>query len=96
MTIIQIDTIECGQHQIQSQSGRQKCWKDGYIEVPDDLESDVWETLGWCDLTIEDGCLIGVTPTERPILPEKEPEPTETERLRADLDYLAALGGVFL
>ena len=79
MTIIQIDPLETGQHPIQSQSGRRACWLDGYIEVPVHLEAAVWATYGWCDLQIEEGALVGITPTERP--PEPEPEPSPLDRL---------------
>lgn len=74
MTIIKIEPLENGQHIIQSQSGRSCCWLDGWIEVPEALEAMAWSTLGWCDLTIEDGVLTGITPTEQPE-PEPEPEP---------------------
>ena len=96
MTIIQISTIQNGQHPIQSQSGRSACWLDGWIEVPAHLESAVWDTLGWCDLTIEDGKLIDITPTERPEPDPIVPEPTELEQLRADIDYLSVMTGVEL
>lgn len=66
MTIIQIEPLPTGQHPIQSQSGRSACWLDGYIEVPTHLESAVWDTLGWCDLQIENGKLVGIMPTEQP------------------------------
>lgn len=79
MTIIQIDPLETGQHPIQSQSGRRVCWLEGYIEVPAHLEADVWASLGWCDLQIEEGKLVGVTPTERPPEPEPEPQPPSAE-----------------
>lgn len=83
MTIIQLSALPTGQHPIEAQSGRASCWLEGYVEVPEHLESAVWETLGWCDLQIEDGVLAGITPTERP---EPEPEPyvpTTEERLAA-------------
>lgn len=83
MTIIQIDPLETGQHPIQSQSGRRVCWLDGYIEVPVHLEAAVWATLGWCDLQIEEGKLVGVTPTERP--PEPEPQPPTAEDITLDM-----------
>ena len=84
MTIIQIDALDNGQHPIQSQSHRKACWLEGWIEVPAHLESAVWDTLGWCDLTIEDGKLTGITPTERPEPePGPEPEPTLDERVTA-------------
>lgn len=97
MTIIQIEALDTGQHPIQSQSGRTSCWLEGWVEVPEHLEAHVWDSLGWCDLDIQDGVLVGITPTERPE-PEPEPEtpPTELEQLRADIDFLAAMQGVSL
>ena len=94
MTIIQIEALDTGQHPIQSQSGRTSCWLEGWVEVPEHLESAVWDSLGWCDLDIQDGVLVGITPTERP--DEPEAPPTELEQLRADIDFLAAMGGVTL
>ena len=85
MTIIQIDPLETGQHPIQSQSGRRACWLDGYIEVPSHLEADVWATLGWCDLQIEEGSLVGITPTERPPEPGPEPQPPPAEDITLDM-----------
>lgn len=88
MTIIQIEPIVACQHNIESQSHRKSCWLDGYIEVPSHLESAVWDTLGWCDLDIQDGVLVGVTPTERP---EPEPipvVPTEMELTQQDITDL--------
>lgn len=85
MTIIQIEPLESGQHPIQSQSGRSVCWLDGYIEVPIHLEAAVCATLGWCDLQIEEGKLVGVTPTERPPEPEPEPQPPSEEDITLDM-----------
>lgn len=79
MTIIKIEPLESGIHPIESQSHRRTCWLDGYIEVPPQLESAVWSSGGWCDLTIEDGKLVGITPTERPPETVIEPEPTADE-----------------
>lgn len=69
LTIIQIEPLVDNQHPIQSQSDRTKCWEEGYIAVPDHLVDAVWECMGYCDLTIEDGVLIDITPTERPVEP---------------------------
>lgn len=93
MTIIQISALPSGQHPVQSQSDRDTCWLDGYIEVPEHLESAVWDTLGWCDLQIEDGVLVGITPTEHPE-PEPEPyTPTIEERITAlELAQLYSMG----
>ena len=89
MTIIQIDPLETGQHPIQSQSGRRACWLEGWIEVPAHLHDAVWATYGWCDLKIEEGKLVGITPTERPPGPEPEPEPSPLDRLEALEEALA-------
>lgn len=72
MTIIEMQARADGGHGLQSQSGREACWLDGWISVPAGLEEAVWETLGWCDLQIEDGTLVGITPKDRP-----ESEPAE-------------------
>ena len=85
MTIIQIEPLESGQHPIQSQSHRRACWVEGYIEVPVHLEAAVWATCGWCNLQIEEGKLVGVTPTERPPEPEPEPQPPLAEDITLDM-----------
>lgn len=72
MTIIEINARPDGGHGLQSQSGRSFCWLDGWIEVPSNLESRVWETAGYCDLTIKDGILTAIIPIERPA-PDIEP-----------------------
>lgn len=85
MTIVKIIPREDGQHPIQEQSGKRLCWIPGYIEVPNHLKDAVWATLGWCDLDIQDGVLVGVTPTEKP---EPEPAPyvpTEMELAQQDI-----------
>lgn len=68
--------------------------EDGWIAVPPELESVVQENAPYCDLVIKDGVLVNVTPTERPL--EPEPEPTELEKIRADIDFLAVMTGVEL
>ena len=79
MTIIEINAREDGSRNIQSRHGAARVWEDGYIEVPVHLEAAVWATYGWCDLQIEEGALVGITPPERP--PEPEPEPSPLDRL---------------
>lgn len=97
MTIIKIEALESGQHPIQSQSHRTECWLEGWIEVPMHLESAVWETRGWCDLTIEDGKLTGITPTERPEPePQPTPEPTQLDRVEAQATYTAMMTDTLL
>lgn len=96
MTIIKIDALQSGQHPIESQSDRTSCWLEGYIEVPDSLVERVEESLGWCNLDIRDGVLVGITSTAKPDLTPVKPPPTELEKLRADLDYLSVMTGVSL
>ena len=83
MTIIEINAREDGSRNIQSRDGAARVWEDGYIEVPVHLEAAVWATYGWCDLQIEEGVLVGITPTKRPPEPEPEPEPSPLDRLGA-------------
>lgn len=92
LTIIEIQAGSDGGHGLQSQSHREKCWLEGWIAVPEKLTRAVWDCGGYCDLTIEDGVLTAVTPKERPAPPESEP--TEEERLRADVDFILAVEGL--
>lgn len=85
MTIIEINARENGSHNIQSLNGAVKVWEDGYIEVPAHLHDAVWATYGWCDLQIEEGKLVGITPTERPTEPEPEPQPPLAEDITLDM-----------
>lgn len=82
MTIIEINAHEDGSHNLQSRNGAVRVWEDGYIEVPAHLEAKVWESLGWCELVIDEetGVLTDIIPGEKPEPPE--PEPSETELLR--------------
>lgn len=82
LTIIKIEPDSTGGHDIQSQSGRARTWEDGYIAVPAHLEAKAWESLGYCDLVIDEetGVLTDIIPGEKPEPPE--PEPSETELLR--------------
>ena len=99
MTIIEIEDHD-GFREIQSQSHRRTVWLPGYIAVPPNLETEAWATGGYCDLTIEDGVLTGITPTERPEPEPVEPEPTEIDQLKAqvaDLQnqiFTMRLGGI--
>ena len=82
LTIIKVQADENGQHEIQCQCDRTIVWLEGYIAVPAHLEAKAWESLGWCDLVIDEetGVLTDIIPGEKPEPPE--PEPSETELLR--------------
>lgn len=86
MTIISVEKLENNCHQIQYQPSRSAVWIPGYISVPAHLEGAVWDSRGYCDLTIQDGVLTGITPKDPPPLPE--PEPTDTEVLNALLGVM--------
>lgn len=95
MTIIEIQARSDGGHGLQSQSGRDSCWLEGWIEVPPQLEQQVWDSLGYCTLDIRDGKLVGITPTTRPE-PEPAPAagPTAEERLTALESAMLSMMGV--
>lgn len=80
MTIIEIDPTN-GIHIVESQSHRTDVWMDGYIEVPPYLEATALASGGYCDLIIDGGVLVGITPTGKP-----EPDPTaEISALKSEL-----------
>lgn len=59
---------------------------DGWLPVPPRLEPRARAYCPYCELVIEDGVLVGITPTERP---EPDLESIKTERIaqsKADLD----------
>ena len=85
MTIIKIEPLESGQRPIQSQSHRKEVWLEGYIEVPAHLEGAAWESLGWCELEIQEGRLVGLA-----ALPKPEVEPSREERIAGLKDELEA------
>lgn len=87
MTIIEVSARDDGFHDLQSQSGRSSCWLDGYIEVPSHLESVAWENMGYCELQIEDGVLVGVTPVDPP---PPDLEPLKADRIAKSKSDLAA------
>lgn len=95
MTIIKLSPQESGQHTLESQSHRTACWMDGWIAVPEELESDVWDCMGYCDLIIEDGVLTDITPRERPE-PQEQTEPTQLDRIEAQAAYTAMMTDTLL
>lgn len=71
-----IINIETKSLEAQSHRRYPENWNgNGWIPVPPHLESTALSSCPYCDLEIEDGVLIGITPTERP--PEPEPEEPE-------------------
>ena len=83
LTIINREREAGGSHGLQAQSGRTECWLEGWVAVPEELETAVWECGGYCDLDIQGGVLVGLTPKERPA-------PEEPEGPQSDIAALAA------
>lgn len=84
MLIVKIDAFN-GFHTSEFQSGREQCWKDGYIEVPKKLENKFEISKGYCDLNIKEGILVDIIPH-----PEREPEDNDSSRSEMD-DILSLL-----
>lgn len=96
LTIIEQSAREDGGHGLQSQSHRTECWLAGWVAVPPQLEQAAWACGGYCDLTVEDGVLTAITPIERPVPLEIEPEPTAEERVEAQAVYTAMMTDTLL
>lgn len=72
MLIVKIEAIN-NQHYFECQSNRDRCWLDGYIEVPKPLEIKLISSKGYCDLVIENGELRDVISREE-LIPNDETE----------------------
>lgn len=94
-TIIEIAPLENGAHR--TQRGDFNLIPDGWVALPDSLQEIYDVAVPFFDLAIEKGTLIAITPTTKPKPDITKPsDPTPEEKLRADVDYLAALQGVAL
>ena len=84
---------------IQTNTGWHKNpYDSGYVVVPDNMVLDILETKGYCDIVLNDDNteVVSFTAREIPEVNEVENEPTEYEKLRADVDYIAVMTGVAL
>lgn len=91
MTIIEIQALPNGAHRNQTVSGAVTI-PDGWAIVPADMT--IPGTFPFVTLTVEGQTVTGMEPG---VVPEPEtPAPTETEQLRADIDFIAAMTGVSL
>lgn len=91
--IIRIEAYENGAHA--NQNAVLKNVPEGWAAVPDGME--IPDTFPFVNVTAENGVVTGMTAGTVPE-PETEPgdAPTELERLRADVDYIAIMTGVEL
>lgn len=88
-----------GVHDIQTNSRwTENPYGEEYAVVPGDMVAGIMATKGYCELEFsEDGTVVtGFTALEIPEIPAPEAEPTDVERLRADVDYIAIMTGVEL
>lgn len=86
--VIKIKANENGWRDLQCNSSwSSNPYGDEFVEVEDELVESIMETAGYCDITLnEEGTkCIAFTPTEKPVVPEPEPTPTE-EDVWAELD----------
>lgn len=94
-TIVEILPLANGAHR--NQTGEFSEIPAGWIEVYTSLQEVYATAAPFFDLEIENGVLVGIVARDKPELPDPQPsEPTAEEKLRADVDYLAALQGVAL
>lgn len=87
MRVIEIEALSNGAHR--NQTGN--AIPEGWAIIPDDVE--IPASFPFVDIEVEDGIVTAMTARS---VPEPEPEdvqPTEIERLRADIDFLLAMGG---
>lgn len=93
MQIIEITALENGAHRNQTWSGPVSSIPAGYAVIPDGIV--IPDSFPFVDIEIgEDGRIIGLTARDMPEPePVPEPAPTEEEQLRADVDFLLAMGG---
>lgn len=96
MLYIKLTPLSNGAHDNQ-RADQPLAMHEGWALVPPELEEKAWSYLPFIDLTLYDGQIVGVAqgPIPDPE-PEPDPEPTAEERLRADVDYIAAMTGVML
>ena len=91
MTIIEIQPQSNGAHRNQTIQGGMAC-PEGWAIIPSDVP--IPATYPFVTLTVEGQTVTGMEPG---VMPEPEtPAPTETEQLRADVDFIAAMTGVSL
>ncbi len=66
---------------------------EDYAVVPDDMVEDILATRGFCDIELnEDGTeVVSFTALEIPEIPEPEAEPTQLDRVEAQVTYTAMI-----
>lgn len=89
--IIKVEPFENGAHA--NQSTVPEVIPEGWAVVPDEL--DIPETFPFVNITVSGGVVSGMTAGVVPQVTE-DSVPSELEKLRADIDYIAVMTGVEL
>ena len=91
--VIAKEADENGWRSLQTSSAwSENPYGETFAVVPDDMVPAILETMGFCDIVLnEDGTeVVEFTANEIPDFPEQEPEPTAEERLTAVEEQLLA------
>ena len=91
--VISKEADENGWRSLQTNSAwNENPYGEGFAVVPDDMVPAIMETMGFCDIVLnEEGTeVVEFTANEIPDFPEQEPEPTAEERLAAVEEQLLA------
>ena len=96
--VISLECNENGWYDIQTNSAWSAIPYDGYAEVLDELVEDAKATCGYCIPTfnVDRTKCICITPTEIPVFPEEEPQPTQLDIIEAQTMYTAMMTDTLL
>lgn len=86
-------------HDIQTNSSWDKNpYGEDYAVVPAKMVEDIIATRGYCDIVLNDDKteVVSFTAREIPKIEKPEQPISETDRLRADIDFIALMTGVEL
>lgn len=78
---------------IQTNSGWSKNPYEDYAVVPDDMTEDILTTCGFCDIELneDETEIVSFTAREIPEIPEVKAEPTQLDRVEAQVVYTAMM-----
>lgn len=81
-------------HDIQTNSSwSSNPYETGYAVVPDEMIESIVETRGFCDIVLneDETEIVSFTAREIPVIPESESEPTQLDRIEAQVTYTAMM-----
>lgn len=100
LCVISLETFgEYNVHDIQTNSSwSTNPYGDNYAVVPDDMVETIMETMGFCDIELNDEGteVVSFTAREIPDIPEPESEPTQLDRIEAQTTYTAMMTDTLL